>query len=88
MAVSQQRTNRHARIVARAWEDDAFKARLLKNATKVLKEEGVKVPRGVKVKAVENTSKTVHFVVPAKPKKALTEKQIAKHRMGPMETSA
>jgi hypothetical protein len=88
MPVSQQRTNRHARIVARAWEDDVYKARLLKNATKVLRDEGVKVPRGVRVKAVENTAKTVHFVIPAKPKKALTERQIAKHRMGPMETSA
>ncbi|MGH7711250.1 MAG: NHLP leader peptide family RiPP precursor [Gemmatimonadaceae bacterium] len=88
MAVSKERTRRHAHIVARAWEDDAYRARLLKNATKVLKEEGVKVPRGVRVKAVANSAKTVHFVIPAKPKKALTERQIAKHRMGPMETSA
>ena len=88
MPASEDRNKRHARIVARAWSDDDFKSRLLKDATKVFKEEGVKVPRGVKVKAIENSAKTVHFVIPAKPKKKLTEKQIAKNKMGPMMTCA
>ena len=84
MAVVDKKT--HARLIARAWEDDDFKARLLKEPQKVLKEEGIKVPRGVKVKAVANDSKTVHIVVPAKPKKKLTESQIAKQKMAPMMT--
>lgn len=88
MPVTEDRIKRHARIVARAWEDEAYRARLLKDATKVLKEEGAKIPRGVKVKAVQNSAKSVHFVIPAKPKKTLTEKQIAKHKMGPMMTCA
>jgi hypothetical protein len=88
MPAGQSQINRHARIVAKAWEDDAYRRRLLKDATKVFREEGVKIPRGVKVKAVANTAKVVHFVLPAKPEKSLTQKQIAKHKMGPMMTCA
>jgi hypothetical protein len=33
-----------AKIVARAWRDEAFKRQLLKNPTQVLKEHGIEAP--------------------------------------------
>jgi hypothetical protein len=62
-------------IIAKAWTDDVFKQRLVKNATAVLKEEGIDVPMGLEVKAVANTDKLFHLVVPQRPGK-LTDKQI------------
>ena len=62
-------------VIAKAWTDDVFKQRLLKNATAVLKEEGIEVPLGLEVKAVVNTDKDFYLVVPQRPGK-LTDKQI------------
>lgn len=54
-------------IIAKAWNDESFKKRLLANATTVLKEEGVDVPTGLEVRAIENTDKLIHLIIPAKP---------------------
>lgn len=88
MANHEERVKRHARIVARAWQDDKYKKRLLEDPASVLADEGVDIPPGVKIKTVENTPDVMHFVLPAKPKAPMSEEEIAKHRMGPMETCA
>ena len=54
----------HGRIVARAWRDPAFKARLLADPHGALKEAGVDVPAGVTVKVVEDSDSHVHLVLP------------------------
>lgn len=54
-------------IIARAWSDPAFKARLLKDTKTVLYEQGVDLPSGTNVRVVENTDELVHFVLPARP---------------------
>jgi nitrile hydratase len=53
---------RGARLVARAWVDPEFKARLLENASEAAKELGVRGFVGEHVMAVENTP-DVHNVV-------------------------
>jgi hypothetical protein len=53
--------------VAKAWADEGYKQRLLSDAPAVLKEEGVDVPAGMKIKVVENTRDTVYMVLPAAP---------------------
>jgi nitrile hydratase len=53
---------RGARLVARAWSDAGFKARLLANASEAAKELGVQGFVGENVMAVENTPE-VHNVV-------------------------
>lgn len=53
---------RGARLVARAWVDTAFKARLLENASEAAKELGVQGFVGENVMALENTAE-VHNVV-------------------------
>ena len=55
-----------SQIVKKAWEDAAFKQRLLNNASEVLKEEGLSVPEGMEIKVVENTGTVVHIVLPAR----------------------
>jgi nitrile hydratase len=45
---------RGAKVVARAWTDQAFKKRLLENGTKACEELGLDVP-ALKLLAVENT---------------------------------
>ncbi len=53
---------RGAKLVARAWSDPGFKARLLENASEAAKELGVQGFVGENVMAVENTAE-VHNVV-------------------------
>jgi hypothetical protein len=58
----------HARLVARAWQDEDFKRRLLADATPVLaKEFGIALPPGMTVKVVEQTPTTICLVLPMKP---------------------
>ncbi len=57
----------YSKVIAKAWSDPAFKARLMADPKAVLAEAGVAVPLGVTLKAVENTGDTAHFVLPAPP---------------------
>ena len=57
----------YAQIVAKAWADPVFKARLLADPRAALTEAGHAVPEGLIVKVVENTGKEVHLVLPARP---------------------
>jgi len=53
-------------IIAKCWSDERFKQKLLADPAVTLKAEGVMVPEGVSVKAVENTDKVLHLLIPAK----------------------
>ncbi len=55
------------RILAKCWSDAAFKAQLLADPMAVLQAEGVDVPAGVQVRAVADTDRLVHLVVPPRP---------------------
>ena len=52
-----------AKIVARAWTDPAFKARLLTDAKKAADEMGIDTSNTAAVVALENTEKLHHMVV-------------------------
>jgi hypothetical protein len=43
-----------ARVVARAWDDDGFRQRLLAEPEAVLREAGIALPPGVPVRVVED----------------------------------
>ena len=62
-------------IVARAWSDADFKARLLADPAETLRAAGIEFPAGVKVKAVENTGEQFYLVIPQKPDD-LSEEQL------------
>jgi nitrile hydratase len=53
---------RGAKVVARAWTDPAFKARLLANGTRACEELGLDVP-ALKLVVVENTPATHNVIV-------------------------
>jgi hypothetical protein len=60
-------------IMAKSWADDAFKSRLLADATATLKAEGVSIPEGITVNVVENTDKIVNYVLPRNPNGDLSD---------------
>ena len=71
-------TAAHGKIVARAWRDAAFKAKLLADPHATLTEAGVAVPEGVTVKVVENTDSHFHLVLPPKPTGELSDEALDK----------
>jgi hypothetical protein len=54
-------------VIAKCWTDEGFKRKLLADPAATLKAEGVELPAGMSVKALENTDKVFHLVIPAKP---------------------
>jgi len=57
----------YAKIIAQAWVDEDFKARLLADPATVLKENGIEIPEGMTVKVVEQKENEIHIPLPAKP---------------------
>jgi hypothetical protein len=64
--------------VAKAWGDDDFKAKLLADPKTVLKENGLAIPDDVEPRVVENTDKTVHFILPPESAELLSEEELEK----------
>ena len=54
-------------LFASCWKDEALKARLISDPTKVLAEYGMPVPDDIDVKVVENDDDRVHVTIPAPP---------------------
>ncbi len=73
-----QATAAHGKIIARAWRDPAFKAKLLADPHATLKEAGLQVREGVTVTVVENTDTHHHLVLPPKPTGELSDAELDK----------
>jgi hypothetical protein len=56
-----------SQLVARAWIDPIFKARLLADPAAVLKENGLEPPPGMQIQVVEDTDQVVHLPLPPTP---------------------
>jgi hypothetical protein len=65
-AAYAKETAAYASVIARAWSDRAFKARLLADPRAALEEADAPVPN-VTVNAVENTDKLTHLNLPPRP---------------------
>jgi hypothetical protein len=57
----------HAKLLAKAWTDPAFRARLLADPNATVAQMGLKVPPGKKLHIVENTDTDVYLVLPKPP---------------------
>jgi len=57
----------HAKLLAKAWTDPAFKKRLIADPNKTAAEAGLKVPPGKKLHIIENTDTDVYMVLPKMP---------------------
>ena len=55
-----------SQLIAKCWADEGFKRKLLADPAATLKAEGVELPAGLSIKALENTDKVFHLVIPAK----------------------
>jgi hypothetical protein len=66
-----------SQIVARAWADEALKARLLSEPKAVLREHGLEMTPEIEVKVVEDSERVRHFVLPANPVGELTEEELS-----------
>src|SRR5262249_21352209 len=63
-------------VVAKAWADAAFKARLLADPKAALKEQGIVVPEGVQIQVHENTATTFNAILPTEPSDQLSDEQV------------
>jgi len=52
------------KIIARCWEDEEFKKRLMADPAKILDAEGVNVPDGVSIRVVEDTEQVRTLIIP------------------------
>ena len=64
VAGGQEKMNQ---LFAKCWSDEGFKQKLLADPSAVLQAEGMALPAGLSVKALENTDTVFHLVIPAKP---------------------
>ena len=74
-SVEQQRAA-YAKVVARAWSDEAFKDKLKSDPRAALAEHGIEVPAGMKVEILENTPSKLHLSLPRAPEGELSEEEL------------
>jgi len=54
-------------LISKCWADEAFRRQLLADPTGTLKAQGVEIPAGMTINALENTDKVFHLVIPVTP---------------------
>jgi hypothetical protein len=64
---AEQQIDAWGQIVAKAWQDEAFKKQLVANPKAVFTQEGIDMPAGVQIHVVENTPTLLHLTLPAMP---------------------
>ena len=70
------------KIVARAWSDPEFKARLIADPLTVLREHGVEPAAGVELRVVEDSPGSHYLVLPASPSSDLSEEELVPTAVG------
>ena len=60
-----------AKIIAKAWKDEAFKNKLLNSPKEVLKEYGIDT-KDVKIEVMQESQNQFYFLLPLAPTTALT----------------
>jgi hypothetical protein len=78
----KEQGKKYARMIAKAWSDEAFKERLINDPRPVLEAEGICPPKGVEIKVLEQTSKIEYIVIPMLPEGSSiveAEERVAKH---------
>ena len=73
---TQTMSEMKAQVIAKADEDEAFRARLLADPKSVISAEfGITIPEGFDVQVHEDGASTAHFILPPSPR--LTEEDLA-----------
>ena len=63
----EEQGKKMSQLIAKCWADEGFKRKLLADPAATLKAAGAQLPAGLSIKAVENTDKVFHLVIPAQP---------------------
>ena len=68
--MSEYKTRREleANLIARAWQDEAFKQQLMSDPKSAIVAAGISLPENIEVKAIEETSSTFYLVIPQPPR--------------------
>lgn len=59
--------NSYAKVIAKAWADDAFRTQLLADPAAAFASEGVELPAGKNVVVNEDTADLINITLPARP---------------------
>jgi PE family/Nitrile hydratase, alpha chain len=88
--MDNQESEKFAQIIARAWQEEAFKQRLIDNPNAVLEENGIIVPHGITIRVLENTPDVCFLTLPGKPNELSDEmlEQVAGGQSDPAQLSA
>ena len=57
----------YGKVIARSWDDDAYKSKLLSDPRTVLADAGINVPADVDITITEQQPGQMNLVLPAKP---------------------
>ncbi len=66
----------YGKIIAKAWRDPAFKAKLIANPAAALEAEGFEAPAGMTMTVVENTDKHFYLVLPPAPTDEISDEAL------------
>ncbi len=69
----EERLKAYGRIVAKAWDDEAFKQRLLADPKAALQAEGLTFPEDAEVRVVETNDRLYYLPLPPKPARLSAE---------------
>jgi hypothetical protein len=69
--------DRHARqygeLIAKAWSDNEFKTRLMRDPKAAMAELGIGTLPGVEIEVLEGSLKKAYFVIPPEPEEPIEE---------------
>lgn len=61
-------------IIVKAWRDENFRQKLLKNAKSAIEEEfEIEVPSDIKISVHEESEESIHLIVPSVPSTCMTD---------------
>ena len=76
--MAEAQGNPYGQLIAKAWSDEGFKARLKADPKAAMKEAGIDVPEGVDIEVVESTQEKAYLVIPPKPVGELSDEDLDK----------
>lgn len=65
--MAEEQGKQSGQLIAKAWTDEAFKAKLLSDPKAAMAEVGMDAPEGVEIEVVESTQEKAYLVIPPKP---------------------
>ena len=76
--MAEEQGKQYGQLIAKAWSDEEFKARLMANPKAAMAEVGMDAPEGVEIEVVESTQEKAYLVIPPKPDGELSDDDLDK----------